>query len=107
MGLLSPLLRVHSLQARLVERRAETPSATSLYLQTGSAFPAWRGSLFSGGLATEDIRRVAFDAQGKVVKQERLEIGKRVRDVRQGPDGALYLVTDERNGELWRLAPKK
>ncbi len=39
-GLLSPLLRVHSLQARLVERRAETPSATSLYLQTGSAFPA-------------------------------------------------------------------
>lgn len=41
-GLLSPLLRVHRLQARLVERRAETPSATSLYLQTGSAFPALR-----------------------------------------------------------------
>ena len=41
-GLLSPLLRVHSLQARLIERRAETPSATSLYLQTGAAFPALR-----------------------------------------------------------------
>ena len=39
-GLLSPLLRVHRLQARLVERRAETPSATSLYLETGAAFPA-------------------------------------------------------------------
>lgn len=45
-GLLSPLLRVHSLQARLVERRAETASATSLYLQTGSAFPALRAGQY-------------------------------------------------------------
>ncbi len=84
-----------------------TPStgASGLAWYTGQAFPAWRGSLFSGGLATEDIRRVAFDAQGKVVKQERLEIGKRVRDVRQGPDGHLYAITDEAKGSLLRIVP--
>ena len=85
-----------------------TPStgASGLAWYTGSAFPAWRGSLFSGGLATEDIRRVAFDAQGKVVKQERLAIGKRVRDVRQGPDGHLYAITDEARGSLLRIVPQ-
>lgn len=85
-----------------------TPStgASGLAWYTGQAFPAWRGSLFSGGLATEDIRRVAFDAQGKVVKQERLAIGKRVRDVRQGPDGYLYAITDETRGSLLRIVPE-
>jgi glucose/arabinose dehydrogenase len=85
-----------------------TPStgASGLAWYTGQAFPAWRGSLFSGGLATEDIRRVAFDAQGKVVKQERLAIGKRVRDVRQGPDGYLYAITDETRGSLLRIVPQ-
>ncbi len=85
-----------------------TPStgASGLTWYTGSAFPAWRGSLFSGGLATEDIRRVAFDAQGKVLKQERLDIGKRVRDVRQGPDGHLYAITDEAKGSLLRIVPQ-
>ena len=85
-----------------------TPStgASGLAWYTGSAFPAWRGSLFSGGLATEDIRRVAFDAQGKVVKQERLDIGKRVRDVRQGPDGHLSAITDEAKGSLLRIVPQ-
>ncbi|MFC0253674.1 PQQ-dependent sugar dehydrogenase [Massilia consociata] len=80
--------------------------ASGLTYYTGKAFPAWRGSLFSGGLATKDIRRVAFDAQGKVVKQERLEIGKRVRDVRQGPDGHLYAITDEEKGSLLRIVPQ-
>lgn len=85
-----------------------TPStgASGLTWYTGSAFPAWCGSLFSGGLATEDIRRVAFDAQGKVAKQERLDIGKRVRDVRQGPDGQLYAITDEPKGSLLRIVPR-
>jgi len=80
--------------------------ASGLAWYTGSAFPAWRGSLFSGGLATEDIRRVAFDAQGRVTAQERLEIGKRVRDVRQGPDGHLYAITDEAKGSLLRIVPQ-
>jgi glucose/arabinose dehydrogenase len=83
-----------------------SPGASGLAWYTGQAFPAWRGSLFSGGLATEDIRRVAFDAQGRVVQQERLEIGKRVRDVRQGPDGHLYAITDEAKGSLLRIVPQ-
>nr|WP_229520873.1 MULTISPECIES: PQQ-dependent sugar dehydrogenase [unclassified Massilia] len=83
-----------------------SPGASGLAWYTGQAFPAWRNSLFSGSLATEDIRRVVFDAQGKVVKQERLEIGKRVRDVRQGPDGHLYAITDEPKGSLLRIVPQ-
>jgi len=83
-----------------------SPGASGLAWYTGQAFPAWRGSLFSGGLATEDIRRVAFDAQGRVVRQERLAIGKRVRDVRQGPDGHLYAITDEAKGSLLRIVPQ-
>lgn len=83
-----------------------SPGASGLAWYTGQAFPSWRGSLFSGGLATEDIRRVAFDAQGKVAKQERLDIGKRVRDVRQGPDGQLYVLTDESKGSLLRIVPQ-
>ncbi|VXB60223.1 PQQ-dependent sugar dehydrogenase [Massilia sp. 9I] len=83
-----------------------SPAPSGLAWYTGKGFPQWQGSLFSGGLASKDIRRVAFDAQGKVVKQERLEIGKRVRDVRQGPDGQLYALTDEAQGSLLRIVPQ-
>jgi glucose/arabinose dehydrogenase len=83
-----------------------SPAPSGLVYYTGKAFPAWRGSLFSGGLASRDIRRVALDAQGKVLKQERLEIGKRVRDVRQGPDGQLYALTDEASGSVLRIVPQ-
>ena len=83
-----------------------SPAPSGLAWYTGKAFPQWQGSLFSGGLAAKDIRRIAFDAQGKVVKQERLDIGKRVRDVRQGPDGQLYALTDEAQGSLLRIVPR-
>ncbi|WP_371868541.1 PQQ-dependent sugar dehydrogenase [Telluria aromaticivorans] len=83
-----------------------SPAPSGLAFYTGKAFPAWRGSLFSGSLAGEDIRRVALDAQGKVVRQEKLAIGKRVRDVRQGPDGHLYALTDETKGSLLRIVPR-
>lgn len=83
-----------------------SPAPSGLVYYTGKAFPQWQGSLLSGSLAGEDIRRVALDAQGKVVKQERLDIGKRVRDVRQGPDGHLYALTDEAKGRLLRIVPQ-
>lgn len=82
-----------------------SPAPSGLAFYTGSQFPQWRGSLFSGGLAALDIRRIALDKDGNVLKQERLEIGKRVRDVRQGPDGNLYVLTDEDNGQLLRIVP--
>lgn len=82
------------------------PSGMQFY--TGDAFPAWRGSLFVGGLASQRLVRLVIK-DNRVVGEEHLlaERGKRVRDVRQGPDGALYVVTDESDGELWKITPRR
>ncbi|MES2017220.1 MAG: PQQ-dependent sugar dehydrogenase [Pseudomonadota bacterium] len=80
-----------------------SPAPSGLAYYTGTQFPQWRGSLFSGGLAAQDVRRIALDKNGNVTGQERLEIGARVRDVRQGPDGHLYLITDDENGKVMRI----
>lgn len=81
------------------------PAPSGLAFYTGDRFPAWKGDLFSGGLAGNDVRRIDLDENGKVLGQERLSVGQRVRDVRQGPDGYLYLLTDEVNGRLIRIEP--
>ncbi len=86
---------------------APSPAPSGLAWYTGSAFPQWRGSLFSGGLASKDLRRIAFDKSGKAVRQEALDIGARVRDVRQGPDGQLYVLTDEDKSRILRIVPEK
>jgi glucose/arabinose dehydrogenase len=80
------------------------PSGAQYY--TGTAFPAWRGSIFIGGLASKRLVRLVLK-NDRVVGEEHLltERQQRIRDVRQGPDGSLYVVTDEANGELWRLRP--
>lgn len=82
------------------------PSGMAFY--TADAFPAWRGNLFIGALALTHLTRLELDGE-KVVKEERLlgNLGLRIRDVRQGPDGLLYLLTDARDGKLLRLAPVK
>ena len=82
-----------------------TPSIapSGLAVCTGDRYPKWRGSQFHGGLVSKDVRRVVTDARGDVTAEERLPIGSRVRDVRQGPDGFLYVLTDEKNGALLRL----
>jgi len=81
------------------------PSGAQWY--TGDAFPAWRGSLFIGALRERRLVRLVVE-DDRVKGEEHLLVDRkqRVRDVRQGPDGALYLVTDEQNGELWRLVPR-
>jgi glucose/arabinose dehydrogenase len=84
-----------------------SPAPSGLAFYTGTAFPQWRGSLFSGSLAAMDLRRIALDGDGKVVRQEKLDIGKRVRDVRQGPDGQLYVLTDEEHSRILRIVPDK
>ncbi|WP_413892623.1 PQQ-dependent sugar dehydrogenase [Candidatus Skiveiella danica] len=68
--------------------------------------PAWRGSLFVGSLKFQFLNRVEL-AGGQVVGEERLltGLGERIRDVRQGPDGWLYVLTDNAKGRLLRLAP--
>ena len=86
-----------------------TPSmATSgLAIYDGALFPQWRGDIFLGALAAKRLIRLHLE-NGKVTEEEHLLIdrGKRLRDVRQGPDGALYILTDEDPGELLRLVPK-
>jgi glucose/arabinose dehydrogenase len=73
---------------------------------TGEAFPEWRGNLFVGALAGQHLARLVLDGD-RVVAEERLLEGAvgRIRDVRQGPDGLLYLLTDAPNGSLLRLQP--
>jgi glucose/arabinose dehydrogenase len=83
---------------------AHAPSGLMFY--TGNRFPQWRGSLFSGGLISEDIRRIPVDANGNALAQNRLRIGRRVRTVTQGPDGFIYALTDEENGRLLRIEPQ-
>ena len=82
------------------------PSGMEFY--TGTAFPEWKGNIFVGGLASQRLVRLVIK-DNRVTGEEHLltDRGQRIRDVRQGRDGALYLVTDESNGELWRIAPGK
>src|SRR5690606_13043894 len=82
------------------------PSGAQFY--TGDLFPQWRGNLFIGALRERRLVRLVLE-QGRVTGEEHLlvERGRRVRDVRQGPDGALYVVTDESDGELWKIVPRR
>jgi glucose/arabinose dehydrogenase len=81
--------------------------ASGLMVYNGDRFPDWRGSIFSGGLATQDIRRTVLGPDGRVTAHESLRIGQRVREVRQGPDGFIYVLTDEIHGRVFRLEPPR
>ena len=82
------------------------PSGITFY--NGDAFPAWKGNLFVGAMGQKRLVRLVLQ-NGKVVAEEHLLVDRnqRIRDVRQGPDGALYMVTDADQGELWKLAPRR
>ncbi|HXV41304.1 MAG TPA: PQQ-dependent sugar dehydrogenase [Steroidobacteraceae bacterium] len=71
----------------------------------GNGYPQWKGQLFVGALAAKQLVRLELDSGGRVRAEERIAIGERVRDVRVGPDGALYLLTDEDPGRLLRVVP--
>jgi glucose/arabinose dehydrogenase len=75
---------------------------------TADLFPAWKGNLFVGALAGQILVRLELDGE-KVVKEERLlgDLRERIRDVRQGPDGAIWLLTDSGNGRVLRVTPGK
>ena len=79
------------------------PSGLAVY--TGDRFPDWQGDLFAGGLVTQNIHHIDLDESGNVLNEATISIGQRVRDVRQGTDGLLYVLTDESNGQLIRLEP--
>jgi glucose/arabinose dehydrogenase len=83
------------------------PSGMTFY--TGNLFPAWKGNLFIGGLGSQALVRLTIDGD-RVVDEERLLTDmrprERIRDVVQGPDGALYLLTDTVQGRILKLIPE-
>jgi glucose/arabinose dehydrogenase len=80
------------------------PSGMAFY--DGDRFARWKGDLFVGALRDRMLVRIRIDGE-KVVKEERMLVGTlgRIRDVRVGPDGLLYLLTDDSDGKLIRLEP--
>ena len=82
-------------------------ATSGMTFYTSDVHPEWKGNLFVGALAAKLVARLEIGADGKVKAEERFPVGERVRDIRQGPDGALYLVTDKDAGRLLRLTPAK
>jgi len=84
-------------------------ATSGLAFYTGTAIPAWQGNVFVGGLKSAELSRLEL-RDGKVVNEESLfgdALGKRIRAVVNGPDGALYLLTDEADGQLIRVTAAK
>jgi len=81
------------------------PSGLAYY--DGEAFPDWRNSLFVGALLNKEVRRLSLDSNNRVVAEETLfaEIAERIRDVRVGPDGLIYILTDSSKAKLIRVLP--
>ncbi|MEX2489019.1 MAG: PQQ-dependent sugar dehydrogenase [Pseudomonadales bacterium] len=81
------------------------PSGLALY--DGNMFPDWRGDLFVGALVDREVRRLVME-DGRVVDEHALfsELGARIRDVRVGPDGSLYILTDSDQGKIIRVLPE-
>lgn len=78
----------------------------NLMFYKGAMFPQWNGSAFASGLGSESLTRITFDGKGGAKPVERWDMGFRVRDIEEAPDGALWVVQDARSGGLFRLTPK-
>ena len=77
---------------------------------TGKQFPEWKDNIFAGamsGHAACSPRAEQMKATSSSEEKLLRDRCKRIRDVRQGPDGLLYIITDEDNGEVWRISPAK
>jgi aldose sugar dehydrogenase len=79
-------------------------SPSSLMIYSGALFPDWKGDAFIGGLSSQSLVRVEFDGD-KAKEAERFDMGKRIRAVKQGPDGAIWLLEDGSGGRLLKLTP--
>lgn len=85
-----------------------TPSIapSGMIIYTGDRFPRWRGHQFHGALAGQQLRRVVFEGVRPVHQETMLRGRSRIRHVKQGPDGYIYLLTDARDGAVLRLEPE-
>ncbi len=86
-----------------------TPSVafSGMAIYSGDKLPGWKNSIFMGGLSGQQVVRIELNKDGRVTGEEKMlrDRCKRFRDIRQGPDGLIYLLTDDANGEILRLAP--
>jgi glucose/arabinose dehydrogenase len=78
----------------------------NLMFYHGSMFPQWKGSGFITGLASMSLLRITFDGKGGATPAERWNVGHRLRDVEEAPDGALWLLVDSPTGGVYRVTPK-
>jgi len=84
---------------------------SNLILYTGGQFPQWEGNLFVGTLSDKSVWRIELSGDDDAPQIKRREqlftgLGERIRDIRQGPDGGLYLLTDGERGRVVRVAPQ-
>jgi glucose/arabinose dehydrogenase len=86
---------------------APSIALSGLAFYTGDRFPDWKGSIFVGGLVGTQLQRIVFNMRGLPIRRQPMltELKQRIREVRQGPDGNLYLLTDEEFGALLRIEP--
>ena len=88
-------------------------AVSGMAFYTGDRFPTWKRNVFVGGLrfgeipGTGHVERIVFNDKWEEIRREWLlrDLGQRIRDVRQGPDGLVYLLTDEDDGALLRIEP--
>jgi len=79
----------------------------NLMFYTGTkTFPQWNGNGFVGGMSTKSLNRIIFDGKGGAKTAERWDVGRRIRDVEQGPDGSLWMLEDANPGALIHVTPK-
>jgi glucose/arabinose dehydrogenase len=78
----------------------------NLMFYHGNLFPQWKGSALLSGIATQTLNRITFDGKGGATPAERWSVGFRLRDVEEGPDGALWILEDKNPGGLFRVTPK-
>jgi aldose sugar dehydrogenase len=85
-----------------------SPALSGMLFYSGKAFPEWKGNLFVGALAKSALIRLELDGD-RIVHEERLltDRAERIRDVREGPDGAIYVLVDEESGKLLRIQPRQ
>lgn len=106
-AIISPYTQMKGMEQPLVHWTPSiAPAGMTLY--NGKLFPDWQGDLFVSALVERSVRRLRLK-EGQVAEQQVLfmELGERIRDVRAGPDGALYLLTDDSDGSVLKVVPAK
>jgi glucose/arabinose dehydrogenase len=83
-----------------------TVAPSGLIIYRGELFPEWRGNAFIGGLASKSLLRIKIEGD-RAEEVERFAMGKRIREVEEGPEGAIWVLEDKKGGRLLKLSGQK